>query len=196
VEAGSTTAWDDRDGAATLALHAESRRRDGDLVAALSLALDALARDPSDVAARGTAALAALDLGRDADVRRLLEALVADPEAAPLADEAIGDAELEQAFAEATPEAEVMRDANTVAFDAIRAAALDGPEGLGRSSAESPFQTRTMAALLERQGDRAAADSIRVALARREAPETGGRRREDRIRTLERWLERTRRGDA
>jgi hypothetical protein len=200
VEFGVATSYDDREGTETLAWHAESRRRDGDHEAALSLALEALARDPSDLAARATAALAALDLGRDAEVRRLLESLVARP--AELVDDGsgIGDSELDLAFAEAAPEMEVMRDANALAFDAIRAAALDAPEGLAAPDPESPFHTRTMAALLERQGDRATADSIRVSLARREhgAPRDAapGRRREDRIRILERWLERTRRGDA
>lgn len=192
----------ERGGTETLASHAEARRRDGDLDMALTLALDALARDPRDVAARATAALAALDLGRDAEARRLLEALVepaADESALGL--DAIADGELEDAFAEAEPEAEAMRDANQLAYDAIRAAALDAPEGVAPADPESPFHTRTMAALLERQGDRAAAESIRSALERREpadacAPVDGGRRRADWIRTLERWLERTRRGGA
>lgn len=192
----------ERDGTETLASHAEGRRRDGDLDRALTLALDALARDPHDVAARATAALAALDLGRDAEARRLLEALV-EPFAgeSALGPDAIADAELEDAFAEAEPEAEAMRDANQLAYDAIRAAALDAPEGVAPADPGSPFHTRTMAALLERQGDRLAAASIRSALEQREhadedAPVRGGSRRADWIRTLERWLERTRRGDA
>lgn len=191
----------ERNGTETLASHAEGRRRDGDLDTALTLALDALARDPRDVAARATAALAALDLGRDAEARRLLEALVEPAAESALGLDAIADGELEDAFAEAEPEAEAMRDANQLAYDAIRAAALDAPEGVAPADPDSPFHTRTMAALLERQGDREAAASIRSALERREpadAPEPvrGGRRRADWIRTLERWLERTRRGDA
>jgi hypothetical protein len=85
-----------------------------------------------------------------------------------------------------------MRDANEVAFEAMRAVELDLPE-------LAPFQTQTMAALLERQGDHAGARAIREALERsapRDAVRGVERRRDDRIRTLERWLERTRRGTA
>jgi hypothetical protein len=187
-------------GAGSLASLAEGQRRAGALEYALRLATDALAHDPGDVAARATAALAALELGRDADVRSLLEALI--PAVEPLGVGAIEDEELDDAFAEAEPEAAAMRDANDLAYDAMRAAALDAPEGVAIVASDSPFQTRTMAALLERQGDAVAASTIRSALANRERAEIrgsmqgGGRRRADRIRVLERWLERTRRGTA
>ena len=189
---------------ASLASLAETQRRAGALEYALRLANDALAHDASDVAARATAALAALELGRDAEARSLLEALVAPvaPVAEPLGVGAIEDDELDDAFAEAEPEAAAMRDANDLAYDAMRAAALDAPEGIAVVAGDSPFQTRTMAALLERQGDAAAAHTIRSAIANRERADVresmqgGGRRRTDRIRVLERWLERTRRGTA
>lgn len=152
------------------------------------------------LAAQASAALDALDRGDEREARRLLEALAGRLPDAEF--EAIGETELEDAFAEAEPDAESMRDANAVAYDAIRAAALDAPEGLSAPATPgSPFHTRTMAALLERQGDAAAARSIRASLAQREeeaAPDAtrGTRRRSDRIRTLERWLGRVRRGDA
>jgi len=205
VDLGHAAARGESDGgSASLAALAESQRRAGALEYALRLANDALAHDPSDVAARATAALAALELGRDAETRTLLEAMVAPVAsvAEPLSIDAIEDDELENAFAEAEPEAAAMRDANDLAFDAMRAASLDAPEGVAVAKVDSPFQTRTMAALLERQGDAAAAHTIRSAIATREGAEVreslhgGGRRRGDRIRVLERWLERTRRGTA
>lgn len=188
-------------GAPAPASLAEGRRRAGDPEAALRLAREALADDPGALDARATALLALLDLGREAELRSELESLAALPaadeayeeveEALPL-DDVLADDELEQAFAEATPEADAMHDANEVAFEAMRAVELDLPE-------LAPFQTQTMAALLERQGDHEGARAIREAL-ERSAPRTsargGERRRDDRIRTLERWLERTRRGTA
>jgi hypothetical protein len=198
VELGSMPAHEAERGDGALASAAEDCRRAGALEEALRLATDALAQDPGDVRARATAALAALDLGRDAEMRRLLEAVL-EGDAPEIELEAIADDELEDAFADAEPESAAMRDANEVAYDAIRAAALDAPEGVSRGP-DSPFQTRTMAALLEQQGDAAGAHTIRAALASRErgAREStrGGRRRDDRIRVLERWLERTRRGTA
>jgi len=186
--------------APTLASLAEGRRRAGDPEAALRIAREALLEDPDAADARATVLLALLDLGREAEARDELESIAAPPAADDVHDDAeeglpldvLADDELEQAFAEATPEADAMRDANEVAFEAMRAVELDLPE-------LAPFQTQTMAALLERQGDHAGARAIREAL-ERSAPRgtTGGgeRRRDDRIRTLERWLERTRRGTA
>jgi Tetratricopeptide repeat len=183
-----------------LAALAEERRRAGEPDAALRLAHEALARDPRDVAARVTAALASLDLGLDADARRLLEELV-EPDGEEIALETLADDELDDAFAEAAPEATAMRDANDLAYDAMRAASLDAPEGVSVAAPDSPFHTRTMAALLAQQGAADEADSIRATLAQRERAEQrdsapGGRRRGDRIRVLEQWLERTRRGTA
>jgi tetratricopeptide (TPR) repeat protein len=185
------------------AAHAERQRRRGDAESALALAREALALDPGDTAALATAALALLDRGRDADLRRTLEAFVALPAAAepeaPLG--VLDEGEIERAFADAAPEREAMPDASDVALEAMRAAALDGPELGDPVAPESPFHTRTMAALLERQGDAAAARAIRASLSglslREDEPAPPvGRLREDAIRTLERWLERLRRGTA
>jgi len=189
----------ERTGSGTLAALAEEQRRGGDAFEALRMAEDALERDADDVAARATAVLAALDLGDESRARSFLEPLVAV--AAPLGFESFDETEIDGAFAEAEPETAAMRDANALAYDAIRAAALDTPEGVAAPvEPESPFQTRTMAALLERQGDAAGAESIRSAIARREretsVPVRSGRRHGDRIRILERWLGRVRRGDA
>jgi hypothetical protein len=53
-----------------------------------------------------------------------------------------------------------------------------------------------MASLLESQGDRNAARAIRESLATRNGALRGGRRQDDVMQTLERWLGRLRRGDA
>lgn len=189
-------------GADALAVRAEEQRRAGDPESALRYAQKASERDPESPAARAAAALALLDLGRDAEARSFLSLLIRGGVPAPaepiLADEleldALDDGEVERAFEDASPEPEAMRDANEVAFEAMREAKLLAPE----ADLASPFRTRTMASLLERQGDRDAARAIRASLAPEEvaAPPRRGRRKDDVLGTLERWLGRLRRGDA
>jgi tetratricopeptide (TPR) repeat protein len=188
-------------GADVLAVRAEEQRRAGDPEAALRFAQQASARDPESPAARAAAALALLDLGRDAEARRFLAMLIhggddepAVTEAAADELDALDDGEVERAFEDASPEPEAMRDANEVAFEAMREAQLLAPE----ADPASPFRTRTMASLLERQGDRVAARAIRASLAPRDevAAPRRGRRKDDVLGTLERWLGRLRRGDA
>jgi hypothetical protein len=88
-------------------------------------------------------------------------------------------------------------DANEVAARALRAADLDEPEDVFRDDAPSPFATRTVADLLERQGHPADAEALRRQLSQgREEPVLslpGEERRETLIATLERWLENLRR---
>ena len=187
-------------GADALAVRAEEQRRAGDPESALRYAQRASERDPESPAARAAAALALLDLGRDAEARSFLSLLISGGVAAPaepaIADEldALDDGEVERAFDDASPEPEAMRDANEVAFEAMREAKLLAPE----ADPASPFRTRTMASLLERQGDRDAARAIRASLTPEEvaAPPRRGRRKDDVLGTLERWLGRLRRGDA
>lgn len=187
-------------GADALAVRAEEQRRAGDPESALRYAQQASERDPESPAARAAAALALLDLGRDAEARSFLSLLISGGVAAPaepaIADEldALDDGEVERAFEDASPEPEAMRDANEVAFEAMREAKLLAPE----ADPASPFRTRTMASLLERQGDRDAARAIRASLAPEDvaAPPRRGRRKDDVLGTLERWLGRLRRGDA
>jgi hypothetical protein len=187
-------------GADALAVRAEEQRRAGDPESALRYARQASERDPESPAARAAAALALLDLGRDAEARSFLSLLIrggtAEPDEPAIADEldALDDGEVERAFEDASPEPEAMRDANEVAFEAMREAKLLAPE----ADPASPFRTRTMASLLERQGDRDAARAIRASLAPEEvaAPPRRGRRKDDVLGTLERWLGRLRRGDA
>jgi len=148
-------------------------------------------------------ALVLLDQGLVADARALLAGALRDDGGAPAEPDAsfdrFGDAELDEAFADARPETDAMIDADGIAFEAIRRARLDEPESVALPSPDSPFHTRTMADLLERQGDRESADAIRCAL--------GGHAPDDpnpvddavrvrTIQTLERWLARLRGGDA
>ena len=183
-------------GADALAVRAEEQRRSGDPEAALRFARQASARDPESPAALAAAALALLDLGRDAEARRFLTTLIrggVDVESAADELDALDDGEMERAFEGASSEPESMHDANEVAFEAMREAELLAPE----SDPASPFRTRTMASLLERQGDRDAARAIRASLTpHEEAAPRRGRRKDDVLGTLERWLGRLRRGDA
>jgi hypothetical protein len=142
------------------------------------------------------AALALLETGRVTEARAALERALAEAggrrSEAPAADagfESLADTELERAFDAASADEEEMVDADAVALQAMRAADLDEPELPG-----APFQTRTMAALLERQGDAEAARAIRSALdADAPAPDA---QRAATIRVLEQWLARLRGGKA
>ena len=148
-------------------------------------------------------ALALLDRGLADEARALLAEALAAAEG-PLATAGGGfarfdDAELEDAFEEARPETESMIDADGIAFEAIVRARLDEPEQVALPAPDSPFYTRTMADLLERQGDSAAAQAIRAALDTG-APDPGRARaaaaRARTLETLERWLARLRGGEA
>jgi len=157
-------------------------------------------------------ALGLLDDGSIADARELLAAALAEATGerpwepvrrAGDAFESIDDAEFDSAFDDARPETDSMIDADGIAFEAILRAKLDSPESVSLPAPDSPFHTRTMADLLERQGDRAGARAIRAALdgggsavptSARNAPAAEARMRS--IQTLERWLARLRGGDV
>ena len=157
-------------------------------------------------------ALGLLDDGSIADARELLAVALAEATgerpwkpAGHSADafEGIGDAEFDSAFDDARPETDSMIDADGIAFEAILRAKLDAPENVSPPAPGSPFHTRTMADLLERQGDIESARAIRVAL-EEEAFEieasagnaSAAEARTRSIQTLERWLARLRGGDA
>jgi len=185
-------------GAEALVALAEAQRRDGDPEAALRSAQEASALDPGLPAVRAALALALLDLGRDSEARRHLSSLIGDApssEASPFELGTLDDGELERAFSDASPEPEAMHDANEVAFEAMREAELLGPES-DPAALGLPFRTRTMASLLESQGDRNAAQAIRASLAPSNEAPRRGRRHDDVVQTLERWLGRLRRGDT
>jgi hypothetical protein len=136
-------------------------------------------------AAQVMEALALLDAGEVDAARGVLErALAAAGVTAP------GDAEIDGAFEEASPVGDMMIDADGIAFEAMRAARLDAPELV----APSPFRTRTLAALLERQGDVDAARAVRASLDD-DVPageQVVSQADSQIVRTLERWLARLR----
>jgi hypothetical protein len=75
----------------------------------------------------------------------------------------VTEGEIAQAFDSAEPDLDQVVDADRVAQEAMRVAALDQPEAVSVSS-DPMFSTETMAELLERQGDAEGAAQIRVTL--------------------------------
>jgi tetratricopeptide (TPR) repeat protein len=200
-------------GAPAFAALAEANRRAGRLEEAERVAREGLQRRPEHVAGRVALALALLDQERTDEARGVLERVLEDVPDHPVATvafaergsggrdplDALADDEIEGAFADAEASVAEMVDAHDVAARALHAADLDEPEGVVAAQLESPFATRTVADLLERQGHREEATALRVELSRRsdaDASETrtlGGAEREHVIATLERWLENLRR---
>lgn len=209
---------------------AEAHRRAGRPDEAERVAREGLARHPDLIAGRVALGLALLDAGRFDEARGELQRVLADvpdhvlaihalehteiggPDVEELESEpveeiplgALADGEVEDALASAVPDPEETIDADRIAQEAMREANLEHPEGL-LTHPESPFATRTLAELLERQGDARGAEAIRARLrSRRPTPaeatsaaEAEGRgRRAEWIATLERWLENLRRGRA
>ena len=127
--------------------------------------------------------------------------------AAPLVEfsEGVIEQELDHAFEAAEPEMDQMLDADRVAQVAMRQADEALGEDLAPDEVGTAFATRTMADLLERQGDEEGADRIRAGLANeaagvlldhpaREGRPGGRPGRQQVISTLERWLENLRGG--
>lgn len=97
----------------------------------------------------------------------------------------VSDRELEDAFAAAETDPDEVFDADAIAQRAMREADFE-LEDLATS--DSMYATRTMASLLEQQGDERGASRIR-ALARPAASEaTVSKRKSETIDELERWL--------
>jgi hypothetical protein len=199
-------------GGPAFAALAELHRRAGRLDEAERVALAGLAAAPDSAASRAVLALILADAGRQAELRRCLEAwaeravaaFAPSPVLLPGADALEAGfvaAEIDRAFEGAAPDREAMITPDKVAEEA--ALGVDGPYAV-----ESPlevggaFATRTMAELLERQGDHEAAARIRASL--EDPPEvsaSGPVRERDgadpapsaTIAVLERWLENARR---
>jgi hypothetical protein len=137
-----------------------------------------------------------LDAGRASEARRALAEAVGGARAPEALGGELSDVELDRAFDRARPVADEVIDADRVARHAIREV---DRELLGTRGGPAPFATRTMAELLERQGDPEGARRIRDSLAHRdtrgEARPRPGRRSERArtIATLERWLANVRR---
>jgi tetratricopeptide (TPR) repeat protein len=167
---------------------AESHRRAGRPADAERAARAGLERAPSALRLRVVLALALLEQGRaDAAKRELEHSLGASAEFPT----ELSEQEFEAAFESAEPEAENLVDADRVAEQALREAELGPADEIGPAGADSVFATRTMAELLERQGDREGAARIRSRIERARtapsAPSATDRRRQL-VRELERWL--------
>ncbi len=107
----------------------------------------------------------------------------------PLAAE-VSEVEFERAFEAAEPEVEKMITPDSIAEEAARFAD-SRPDERSPLASTGAFATRTMAELLERQGDRRGAARIRAALG--ESGEAPARGDAAVITVLERWLENVRR---
>ena len=204
-------------GASEFPALAEALRRSGRLQEAEGVARRGLERKPGCLEGSVALALALLDQGRVDDAQRELalraeESLASrgfetpgsstSPAVAPPAvsndfDVDVTERELERAFDAAETDRDQVVDADRVAQDAMREANLELPEALAAVS-DPLFATRTMADLLERQGDPAAASQIRDTLeadaGRAGATPPGDRDRRERIiPILESWLANLRR---
>ncbi len=189
---------------------AELYRRAGRLAEAERTLLRGLAASPGSQAGRAVLLLMLQDAGRGAELRRHLESWADDavrrwdrmapppvllPEA-EIDDADLSDREIDRAFDTAEPDREQMITPDTVAEEAtLRADGLFAAQSPLEST--STFATRTMAELLERQGDLQGAARIRAVLERGNSrPGSGApapQRHAAMIATLERWLENARR---
>lgn len=183
---------------------AELHRRAGRLGDAERVATRGLARSPRSHAGRAVLLLVLEDTGRSAEARRQIEAW-ADaalaqsalppmllPDSDALAPD-VSEVEFERAFAAAEPDLAELITPDSVAEEATLFA--DGVFA-ERSPLESggAFATRTMAELLEAQGDSRGAARIRAALDPPRTPDAPPARPEAAaIAALERWLENVRR---
>ena len=188
---------------------AEAHRRSGDPKRAEEVARAGLAGRSDHVAGGVALGLALIDQGRTEEARGVLErTLEATPEQvlAQRALEELGgspetsaifdglDSELDAAFEMARPEAEAMVDANDLAREALRRTDATPEEATELVTSQgSPFATRTVADLLEQQGDPGNADVLRRSLGEKaQHPDDERRRRV--VATLEGWLVKLRGG--
>ena len=145
----------------------------------------ALRADPGGKVLAAMLVRALAGAGRGGELhRRLEEWLGAEPA------EDVAEAEFEQAFAAAEPELAQMITPDSVAEEAALAADAP-PDEHGPLASSGAFATRTMAELLEKQGDRRGAERIRAAIDG--AAESAARGDETVIAVLERWLGNARR---
>ena len=168
---------------------AEAQRRAGRPAEAERLARSGLEQDPRSPRLRVALALALLDQRRVEAAREELAQVLSGASELPAE---LSEQELDTAFEHAEPEAEQLMDADRVAEQALRDAELGPADEISPAGAgDSVFATRTMAELLERQGDRAGAERIRSRLERSRDDSAGASSKDPRgrvVRELERWL--------
>ena len=202
-------------GAVEFPVLAELYRRAGRLEEAERVVRDGLECAPQTREGQVVLGLTLLSQGRYDEAVAAFESVAADVLAAAGGDaaglDACGpsDAELERAFEQAEPDDQLLVTPDRVAEEAVERvdAAAANPmmeNGVGDEIGTSgTFVTRSMAEVLERQGDRTGAARIRAALAGSEgAPEAvpyvedpGDSWRQDTISVLESWLQNLR-GEA
>jgi tetratricopeptide (TPR) repeat protein len=196
-------------GAAEFPALAEMYRRAGRLEEAERVVRGGLERKPQTREGLVVLGLTLLKQGRYDDALAAFESVAGDVVAAAgvggvdLEDSGPSDVELERAFERAEPDAEMLVTPDRVAEEAVervdaRAARRPmedpGSDGIGTGGT---FATRTMAELLERQGDRQGAARIRAALgasadaprADRDVEDRGEVWRQHTITVLESWLQ-------
>jgi hypothetical protein len=169
---------------------AEAHRRAGRAAEAERVARLGLEREPRALRLRMLLALALLDQRRGDAARAELELGLAAPAEFPTQ---LSEQEFDAAFESAEPEIEHLMDADRVAERALREAELGPADEISPPGADSVFATRTMAELLERQGDRRGAARIRAALGDSGAQDAPVPDHTAAIAALERWLENVRR---
>lgn len=189
---------------------AEAHRRAGDPKRAEQVARAGLAGRPDHVAGGVALGLALIDQGRQAEARAVLvRALEATPEhllARRALEDLAGtspelpaldtlDSELDAALELARADSEAMIDADDLAQEAVRRVDPIPDEATELVTAEgSPFATRTVAHLLEQQGDADAAQVLRRNLEQRRERSSAERKRRL-VTRLEGWLVKLRRGE-
>jgi len=190
---------------------AEAYRRAGRLADAEVVVRHGLERNPEAPGGRVVLALVLLELGRVEEARACLEPLVAAVVAAASAPADAGrarwtEAELDDALDAAQTDTDALIDPDRVAREAVARvdAEFDAPDDVAPLAdafdTGGTFATRTMAELLERQGDRRGAERIRAALQdpRRASDPVAAaptpRNRQHTIAVLESWLQNLRGG--
>jgi hypothetical protein len=184
---------------ADFALTAERQRREGALAEAEQLLRSGLDAQPDSAEGALVLALVLLDGDRGEEAREVL-ARCAEASRDRVADDSsdtdevftdrVSDSELDSAFEGAETSREEMFDADAIAQRAMRETESDFSDEL--TSPTSSFVTRTVAELLEKQGDDRGASRIRAIVDSPAGTEPGAAnsrdRRDQTIEQLERWL--------
>jgi tetratricopeptide (TPR) repeat protein len=192
---------------------AEMYRRAGRFEEAEGVVRGGLARAPKTREGHVVLGLILLNQGRYDDALEAFESAAAEllvaaggdveQGAADLEESGPTDVELEQAFEQAQPDAELLVTPDSVAEEAVERADVSVAEPLTEHAVSDElgtggtFVTRTMAEVLERQGDRTGAERIRAALAEsgdvsepaRAVDDPGEAWRQHTISVLESWLQ-------
>ena len=184
---------------------AERQRREGSLAEAERLLRSGLDDRPDCAEAVLVLALVLLDRNQREEARGVLERWANASHGEGAADNSdtsesfldhVSESELESAFEVAETNPEEMFDADAIAQRAMRETESEFSEDL--ASPSSSFATRTVAELLEKQGDDRGASRIRAIVDSPDGTEPAVAKSPDRqdqtIEQLERWLVNLRRG--